>query len=75
MKTVLKEIVEEVAKLGTNERFDEETKVWLAKERQQMLEFGMACLTELDMYKNGMNLSVDRAIEEIFKSKFSDNEL
>jgi hypothetical protein len=75
MKTVLKEIVDEVAKSGRNERFDRESKEWLEKERRQMLEFGMACLTELDMYKNGMNLSVDRAIEEIFKSKFSDNEL
>ena len=75
MKTVLKEIVDEVGKSGRTERFDQESKEWLNKERRQMLEFGMACLTELDMYKNGMNLSVDRAVEEIFKSKFPNNEL
>jgi len=75
MKTVLKEIVDEIGKSGRTERFDQESKEWLDKERRQMLEFGMACLTELDMYKNGMNLSVDRAVEEIFKSKFPNNEL
>lgn len=73
MKTVLKEIIDKVAESGRNERFDRESAEWLDKERKQLLDFGMACLTEMDMYKNGMNMSVDQAVEEIFKSKFYGN--
>lgn len=74
MKTLMQEIVEKLSEMGTsNERFESESVEMLEREKKQMLEFGMACLTEMDLYKNGMNMSVDQAVEEIFKSKYSQN--
>ena len=74
MKTLMKEIVDRLSKMGvSNEKFEQESVEMLDRERKQMLEFGMACLTEMDVYKNGMNFSVDQAIEEIFKNKYPQN--
>lgn len=74
MKTLMKEIVDRLSKMGvSNEKFEQESAEMLDQERKQMLEFGMACLTEMDAYKNGMNFSVDQAVEEIFKNKYPQN--
>lgn len=72
MKTVLRQIVDEVSKGGTNQRFDKETAEWLEKERKQMLEFGMLCLTGMEAYR-ATDTPLDKAIEDIFKNHYESN--
>lgn len=74
MKTLMKDIVDKLSRMGeSNEKFERESAEMLELEKKQMLDFAMACMTEMDVYKNGMNFSVDRAIEEIFKNKYPQN--
>ena len=72
MKTVLRQIVEEISKNGTNDKFNKETAEWLEKERKQMLEFGMLCLTSMEAYRV-TNTPIDQAIEDIFKTHYESN--
>ena len=74
MKTLMKDIIDKLSKMGeSNDKFEREAAEMLELERKQMLDFAMTCMTEMDVYKNGMNSSVDRAIEEIFKNKYPQN--
>lgn len=72
MKTVLRQIIDEISKNGTNERFNKEAAEWLEKEQKQMMEFAMLCLTNMEAYRV-TDTPIDEAIEDIFKNHYEGN--
>lgn len=69
MKTVLKQIVDEISKGPVNDRFKVESEQWIQKEKKQMLEFGILCLTSMEAYRL-TDTPLDKAIEDIFKTHY-----